>query len=41
MYLVYMEIPKEERKKAHFFYLKQDRRENIKRDELEKILRRN
>ena len=40
MYLFYSEIPKEEREKAHF-YLQQDRRGNIKRNKLEKMLRRN
>ena len=40
MYLVYREIPREENKK-HIFYLKQDRGKNIKRDQLEKMLRRN
>ena len=37
IYLVYSEILKEERKKAHFFNLKWGRRENIKRGKLEKI----
>ena len=46
--LIYRGIPKEERENADFFgkmqiffYLKQDRTGNIKRDKSEKMLRRN